>query len=98
MEDSKNTFDSSNEKIKAQRKNKKLKLNQLKDYKAGYTSDNFIDDLVKYFDQEVDFNLDMIRKEIEKSQRLNYFIAIAKEKNTHPVVEFIEDLFKDLTS
>jgi len=97
MEDDKKAFDGSNEKIRAQRKAKELKLSQLGDYRTRYTSDNFIDDLVKYFDQEVDFNLDKIRIEIEKPQRLNYFIAMAKEKNTHPVVEFIEDIFKDLT-
>ena len=87
MEDKRKAFDGENEKIRTERKNKSLKLSQLGDYKTGYTSDNFIDDLAKYFDQEVDFNLDKIRIEIEKPQRLNYFITMAKEKNTHPVVE-----------
>jgi len=98
MENNLKSFDGNNKKIKVYRKEKELKLSQLRDYKAGYTSDNFIDDLVKYFDQEVDFNLDKIRKEIENPQRLNYFIAMAKEKNTHPIIEFLEDLFKDLTA
>jgi len=98
MEANKKSFDGHNEGVKVYRKEKELKLSRLKDYKVNYTSDNFIDDLVKYFDQEVDFNLDKIRNEIKKPQRLNYFIAMAKEKNTHPIIEFLEDLFKDLTA
>ncbi len=98
MEDDKKAFDSEGREIRFQRQAKSFKLSQLGDYKTGYTCDDFLIDLVKYFDQEVDFDLDKIRKEIEQPQKLAYLIAKAKEKNTHPVVEFVEELFKDLAS
>ena len=98
MEDKKKASRSDNKEIRLQRQAKSFKLSQLGNYKTGYTGDDFLVDLVKYFDQEVDFNLDKIRKEIEQPQRLARLIAKAKEKNTHPVVEFVEELFKDLAS
>lgn len=88
----------SNREISFQRKAKAVKLRQLGDYDSGYTVDNFLGDLVKYFDGEVDFNLDKIRKTVEQPQRLAELIAKAKRKNTHPVAEFVEELFKDLAS
>ncbi len=84
--------------INLKRYTEKLKLKQLGDYRNGYNSDEFIEDLVKYFDGEVDFNLAKIRQEIEIPQRLPHFIAQAKKNNTHPVVEFVKELFKDITS
>jgi len=98
MEVDKEGFGSYDKEIRLQRQAKSFKVNQLGDYKTGYTSDDFLVDLVKYFDQEVDFNLDKIRKEIEQSQKLARLIIKAKEKNTHPVVEFVEELFKDLAA
>jgi len=80
-----------------QRQAKQAKIERLQDYKDGYTSDQFIDDLVKYFDGEVDFDLGQVRKEIERPQRLPSLIIKAKENNTHPVTEFLADLFRDLT-
>ena len=98
MEDDKKASSGDGKEIRLQRQAKSFKLSQLGDYKTKYTSDDFLVDLVKYFDQEVDFDLDKIRKEIEQPQKLASLIARAKEKNTHPVVEFLEDLFKDLAS
>lgn len=98
MEDDKKASSGDNRETRLQRQAKSLKLSQLGGYRAGYTSDDFLADLVKYFDQEVDFNLDTIRKEIEQPQKLARLIIKAKEKNTHPVVEFVEELFKDLAS
>lgn len=98
MEDNKKASGDGDEKIRLQRQAKSFKVNQLRDYRAGYTSDDFLVDLVKYFDQEVDFNLDKIHKEIEQPQKLARLIAKAKEKNTHPVAEFVEELFKDLAT
>lgn len=98
MEDNNKASRGDNEEIRRQHQAKSFKLSQLGDYKTGYTSDDFLVDLVKYFDQEVDFNLDKIRKEIEQPQKLAGLIAKAKEKKTHPVVEFVEELFKDLAS
>jgi len=96
MDDNKKASSSGNGEIRLQRQAKSLKLSQLGNYKAGYTSDDFLVDLVKYFDQEVDFNLGKIRKEIEQPQKLARLIIKAKEKNTHPAAEFVEELFKDL--
>ncbi len=96
MEDDKKASSDDDKEIRLQRQAKSFKLSQLGDYKTGYTSDGFLVDLVKYFDQEVDFSLDKIRKEIEQPQKLASLITKAKEKNTHPVVEFVEELFRDL--
>jgi len=98
MEEDNKAFGDDNEEIRLQYQAKIFKLSQLSDYKTGYTSDDFFVDLDKYFDQEVDFNLDKIRKEIELPQRLTGLIVKAKEKNTHPVTEFVEELFKDLAT
>ncbi|MCK4520128.1 MAG: hypothetical protein KAT96_03100 [Candidatus Omnitrophica bacterium] len=95
-EDKKASYD--NKEIGLQRQAKKLKLKHLGDYKKNYNSDRFIEDLVKYFEGEVDFNLDKIRKTIEKPLKLPCLIAKAKEKGTHPVAEFLEELFKGLST
>lgn len=87
-----------NKEMDFRRQAKQLKLKHLGDYKKGYNSGRFLEDLVKYFEGEVDFNLDEIRKELEKPGKLSRLIGKAKEKNTHPVTEFVEELFKDLTS
>ena len=87
-----------NGEIDFQRQAKKLKLKQLGDYENGYNSDRFIEDLIKYFEGEIDFNLDKIRKKVETPLILPCLIAKAKEKDTHPVVEFVEELFKDFTT
>lgn len=98
MEDNKKASDDGNKGIRFQRQAKSFKVSQLGDYRAGYTKDDFLFDLVQYFDHEVDFNLDKIRKEIKQPQKLAYLIAKAKEKNTHPVTEFVGELFKDLAT
>ena len=82
MEDNRKGFGGDDKKIRFQRQSKSFKLSQLGSYKTGYTSDDFLIDLAKYFDQEVDFNLDKIRKEIEQPQKLAGLIVKAKEKNT----------------
>ena len=87
-----------NKEIDFWRQTKRLKLKHFGDYKKGYNGGRFLEDLVKYFEGEVDFNLDKISKELEKPGKLSCLIDKAKEKNTHPVTEFVEELFKDLTS
>ena len=96
MEDDKKASSDDDREIRLQRQAKSFKLSQLGDYKTKYTSDDFLVDLIKYFDQEVDFDLGKIRKEIEQPQKLARLLAKAKEKNTHPVAEFVEELFRDL--
>lgn len=95
-EKKKSSYD--NEEISFQRQEKEEKIKHLGDYKEGYDSNQFIEDLIKYFEGEVDFNLDKVRKTIEKPLKLPCLIAKAKEKGTHPVTEFLEEIFKDLTA
>ena len=78
------------------RRNQTGKITKLNNYHKNYTVDIFINDLSNYFDNEVDFNLAKIRQEIEKPRRLNDLIKKASSKNTHPVVEFLKELFEDL--
>jgi hypothetical protein len=78
------------------RKMQQHKLLHLSDYKESYTVDKFMQDLVDYFDNEVDFNLEKIRTLIARPRELNRLILKAKEKNTHPVTEFIKELFLNL--
>ena len=80
------------------RKAKKDKISQLGDYKHDYNVDKFILDLKSYFNNEVDFNLKKIRQEIEAPGKLEQLIQKAKSKDTHPVTEFVQELFKDLGS
>jgi len=97
MKDNAKDFSSDDKKIRFQRQAKSFKVSQLNDYRDEYGSEDFIADLAKYFDGEVDFNLDTIRHEINQPQKLAGLITKAKEKNTHPVAEFVEELFKGLT-
>ncbi len=84
--------------IKGYRRQKNDKLAKLNDYKQGYTAGKFIFDLESYFEGEVDFNLERIQQLIEEPGRLDHFIREATKKNTHPVTEFIQEIFKELSS
>ncbi len=72
------------------------KIASLHNFDRDYSLDKFIVDLKDYFEGEVDFNLDKIKKEISKPGELKRFIAQACQKETHPVVEFLQEIFKDL--
>ncbi|MBN3039901.1 MAG: hypothetical protein JW867_02115 [Candidatus Omnitrophica bacterium] len=82
--------------IESQRRKKKERLSSLRDYRTNYSIEYFIEDFVKYFDGEVDFNLDKILQRMERPGILEDLIKKAEEKNTHPVTEFVQDLFKEL--
>ena len=77
------------------RKNKTLL--ELSGYKKGYNADAFISDLVNYFDNEVDFNLAEIRRIITIPGKLDCLKKEAKANNTHPVTEFVKNLFKEIS-
>lgn len=77
---------------------KRDKLLQLRPYEKDYGLDEFIEDFIRYFDNEVDFNLSKIRTEIAAPGKLKQLIAKAKQKNTHPITEFLQELFRDLAS
>ena len=83
--------------VKFYRQAKKKKIPELDNYRDNYTCSTFMSDLVKYFDNEVDLNLAKMQQTIEEPGRLSHLIEKANEKNTHPVTEFIQELFKDLS-
>lgn len=80
------------------RKKKDVKLAKLNDYHSNYSSDKFILDLEDYFGKDVDFNFNKIKQVIEVPGKLEEYVDRAKEKNTHPVIEFVQNIFKELTS
>lgn len=82
--------------IESYQRIKKDKLSSLSDFHDSYNSDKFISDLENYFGSDADFNLFKIRRFIERPGKLEHLIARAKEKNTHPVTEFVQELFRGL--
>ena len=98
MTDNRKNPDNEEKDIESYRKAKKDKIARLSDYKSGYDVDKFILDLELYFNNEVDFNLKKIRQTLEAPGKLDQLIEKAKSKETHPVTEFIQELFKDLGS
>ncbi|MCF7907708.1 MAG: hypothetical protein K9L86_02385 [Candidatus Omnitrophica bacterium] len=78
------------------RRQRAEKITRLADYRQNYNSKIFMKDLENYFDKEVDFNFDKVSEEIEKPQRLENLIKKAAQKNTHPIIEFIQELFQDI--
>ncbi|MCF7870299.1 MAG: hypothetical protein K9L69_02065 [Candidatus Omnitrophica bacterium] len=84
------------QKIKKLQKKKADKLKELNDFNAEYNIDKLLEDLDNYFEGEVDFDLDKIKKEVQEQGKLTEFIKEAIKKQTHPVVEFIQQTLKDL--
>ncbi|MFO8052839.1 MAG: hypothetical protein R6U54_02615 [Candidatus Omnitrophota bacterium] len=82
--------------IKRSREKKADKLKKLNDFDAEYNIDKLLEDLDSYFEGEVDFNLDKIKEEVQEQGRLEELIDQATKKQTHPVVEFIQQILKDL--
>ena len=97
MEKNNNFGENKDREVEFCRQAKKKKMPELGGYRNNYTCSKFMSDLVKYFDNEVDFNLIKIRQIIKEPGRLSHLIERAREKNTHPVTEFIQELFKDLS-
>lgn len=85
-----------NKNVEFYRRIKKDKLSGLSSFGDCYNSDEFIADLVNYFGRDIDFDLSKIRQFVEKSGKLEQLITRAKEKNTHPVTEFVQELFRGL--
>jgi len=81
--------------IESWRKAKKNKISSLKDYQSNYSIDDFMIDFCRYFEEE-DFDLKKIREFIEPPGKLTQIINKAKKNSTHPVTEFIKELFKTL--
>ncbi len=95
MDNKKNKKDLEKE-IKQLQKEKSDKLKKLNDFKSEYNVDKLLEDLNIYFEQEVDFNFEKIKEEIKAQNKLKELIDQACQKQTHPVIEFIQETLKDL--
>ncbi|MDD3297209.1 MAG: hypothetical protein PHU64_07645 [Candidatus Omnitrophica bacterium] len=84
------------DRIEKQRRAQREKVDQLSDYLKGYSIEMFLEDIKVYFDNEVDFDMAKIRLAIETGEKLNKLIDKAKKNKTHPVVEFLKELFSEL--
>jgi hypothetical protein len=87
---------SSEDDFESFRKQRLRKLSQLSNYHNDYNVNKFMEDLARYFDNEIDFNLAKIRETISKNKKLDQLKAKADLRSTHPVIEFTEELFLDL--
>jgi hypothetical protein len=79
--------------IKEERRRARERRKKLHDYFTGYTVEKFMDDLCAYFDGEIDFNLEKIREAVSAKGKLIELIRKAEQKDTHPVSEFLQELF-----
>ncbi|MCF7872889.1 MAG: hypothetical protein K9L80_01610 [Candidatus Omnitrophica bacterium] len=82
--------------IRRSKKRKADKLKKLNDFNSEYNIDKLLEDLDIYFEGEVDFNLDKIKEDVQKRGKLTELVKQAINKQTHPVVEFIQQTLKDL--
>jgi len=79
-----------------QRRVKQGKIARLSAFRQGYSVKLFMADFGIYFDNEIDFNMDKIRQRIQKKGVLEELIRKAIQHNTHPVTEFVQELFREL--
>lgn len=82
--------------IFSQRRAKHEKIARLSAFRQGYSVELFMSDFEKYFDNESDLNMAKIRQRIEQPGVLHALIRRAIQHNTHPVTEFVQDLFREL--
>jgi hypothetical protein len=71
-------------------------FSRLSNYRGDYTVEQFMSDFLIYFDDPSDFNLQKIREYVESQGKLPALIDKARKNNTHPVAEFVRDLFREL--
>ena len=76
----------------------KERVSKLHSYKEDYTLEKLLQDLDTYFEGEVDFDLEKVTNFVQKEGVLDNIIKAAIQKDTHPVCEFIEEIFKDSVS
>lgn len=82
--------------IEQSRQRREAKIAKLNSFEKGYDVDTFISDLESYFEGEVDFNLAKIKEEIARLGNLEEIVNSAIQNKTHPVVEFVQKMFKSL--
>ena len=90
--------DDLNREIERCKSERKGSISKLSPFKEGYTVEKLLKDLDIYFEGEVDFDLEKIIAFAQKDGMLDNLIKAAIEKDTHPVCEFIEEIFKDSVS
>jgi hypothetical protein len=83
--------------IEFYREEKRRKLLCLNDYQKDYSIEKFMNDLMCYFDGEVDFNLEKIKEIVGQPGKLEQLIQRATHKETHPVTEFVKDILREST-
>ncbi|MDD4294043.1 MAG: hypothetical protein PHP69_00850 [Candidatus Omnitrophica bacterium] len=79
--------------IKALRDEQLQRIAVLNDYVTGYTKENLYSDLKLYYDEEVEFNFKKFDNFFNDVSFLEKLVNTAKQKNTHPVLEFIQYIF-----
>ncbi len=84
------------QRIEKKREKRTDKLSALQDYKNNYDIDMLMVDLLMYFEGEIDFNLERMRQVAQQPGKLLQLIQKAKQNDTHPAVELVGDIFKDL--
>ncbi len=85
-----------NKDIETHRRLSRDKIAGLNTFSNDYSIDKFMQDLDNYFDNEVDFNLDKINDMLKDSGQLEKLITKANQNKSHPVIEFVQDIFKEL--
>ena len=68
----------------------------LNDFSEEYTIEIFFTDLSRYFVEDIDFNMEKIREYIDSEGRFERLLGKARQHKTHPVTEFVRDLFSEL--
>lgn len=86
----------SGKRIEKFRQKRKKKVKELGDFEKNYTAEDLVLDLNNYFQGEVDFDFRQIRQEIKKKNKLKDLISKARQKKTHPVIELVQEIFKNL--
>lgn len=83
-------------KIEKARNQRKAEIKRLSDFTSSYDADLFLSDLESYFEGEVDFNLDKIKEVVKKPENLEQLVFKARQQKTHPVIEFVREILRDL--
>ncbi|MDD5069432.1 MAG: hypothetical protein PHV17_01790 [Candidatus Omnitrophica bacterium] len=82
-------------KLRLQKEERLRRLHQNID---DYVIDTFLKDLAIFFDNEVDFNISEIRKQLSEPGAFKRIKKKAKSNKTHPVEEFIKELVRNAAS
>ena len=99
MEDkNKKKFSQDQKEIERYRKTQQARIAALSGFKSDYNWEIFMKDFITYFEADQDFNLEKIQEVIKDPLKLGHLVQRATKNNTHPVIEFVQDLFKDLGS